>query len=275
MISRIVASRVRRMRSLPVLKGELPAKQDSNNRARPEMDGPAMTFLKQILGLAISILVVSPVPGAVNTLGPQEKAAGWELLFDGTSLDGWRGYRQAALPQAGWEVKDGMLRAVAKAKGGELITVRKFGDFEFSWEWRIAAGGNNGVKYFVTEDRPRAPGHEYQMLDDARHPDGRVGPKRQTAAFYDVLPPAADKPVKPAGEWNTSRIVVSGDRVEHWLNGTRVLNYELGSPDVLAGLAASKFKPYPDFGTKLTGHIMLTYHNDECWFRNLKVRELR
>lgn len=221
------------------------------------------------------ILLIAPAVAADNTLTSAEKAAGWELLFDGISLEGWRGYRRETLPEAGWEVKDGILRTVAKVKGGELITVRKFGDFEFSWEWRIAEGGNNGVKYFVTEDRPRAPGHEYQMLDDAKHPDGRAGPDRLTAAFYDVLPPAVDKPLKPVGEWNNSRIVVRGNRVEHWLNGRNVLTYELGSPEVQAGLAASKFKAFPDFGTKLTGHLMLTYHNDECWFRNLKVRELK
>ena len=178
------------------------------------------------------------------------------------------------MPEAGWKIENGLLKTVPGVKGRELITVRTFNDFEFSWEWRIGPAGNNGIKYFVTEDRPAAPGHEYQMIDDERNPDGKVGPHRTTAAFYDVLAPAADRPTKPAGEWNQSRVVVSGNRVEHWLNGKKVLQYELGSDRVKKGLATSKFKGFADFGTKIQGHIMLTYHQDECWFRNLKVREL-
>jgi len=209
-----------------------------------------------------------------NALTPEEKAAGWQLLFNGVSFDGWRGYRLPGLPDSGWEIKDGLLKTVPKVRGRELITARKFGDFEFSWEWKISPAGNNGIKYFVTEDRPAAPGHEYQMIDDERNEDGKVGPQRTTASFYDVLPPAADKPTRPAGEWNQSRVLVRGNHVEHWLNGKKVLEYELGSEQVKAGLAKSKFRNFPDFGTRIQGHIMLTYHSDECWFRNLKIREI-
>lgn len=210
-----------------------------------------------------------------NTLTDEEKASGWTLLFDGTTLEGWRGYRLDGLPDAGWKIEGGLLKTVPQVKGKELITEKKFGDFELAWEWRLAPGGNNGIKYLVTEDRPKAPGHEYQMLDDEKHPDAIRGDTHKTAAFYDVLPPAPDKPVRPAGEWNASRIVVRGTQIEHWLNGQKVLTYELGSEAVKAALAKSKFKAFPDFGTKITGHIMLTYHNDECWFRNIKVRQPR
>lgn len=210
-----------------------------------------------------------------NTLTAAEKSAGWVLLFDGHSLAGWRGYRQKGPPEAGWEVKDGILRAVPGVKGVEIITEKKFTDFEFSWEWKISPAGNNGVKYFVTEDRPKSPGHEYQMLDDQGHPDGKIGPHRQTASFYDVIPPAADKPLKPVGEWNASRIVVKGNHVEHWLNGANVLTYELGSEAVKTGIAKSKFAKDAGFGDKIAGHIMLTYHHDECAYRNLKLRELK
>ena len=141
-----------------------------------------------------------------------------------------------------------------------------------SWEWRIAKNGNNGIKYFITEARKGALGHEYQMLDDDGHPDGKVGAHRQTASFYDVLPPAKDKPTKPVGEWNTSRVVVNGNTVQHWLNAAKVLEYELGSDAVKAAVAKSKFNKIGDFGTKVTGHILLTDHNDECWFRNVKLR---
>jgi hypothetical protein len=220
-------------------------------------------------------LVLQPAVGstpAPNTLTAAEKAAGWQLLFDGQSLDAWRGYKRETLPEAGWEIKDGALRTVAKVKGVELITRKKFNDFEFTWEWRVAPGGNNGVKYLVTEERPQSPGHEYQMIDDAGY-SGKLSPNHRTADFYDVLPAAADKPLRPAGEWNTSRIVVRGARVEHWLNGKHVLTYELGSAAVRAGVEKSKFKGHPGFGEKIAGHIMLTYHQDECWYRNLKIRE--
>jgi hypothetical protein len=230
----------------------------------------ALTF-----GLLVIAGLVAVAQGNINTLSPKEKREGWKLLFDGKSLDGWRGYRMTGLPQAGWTIENGLLKTVPKVRGHELITVDKYNDFELSWEWKISPGGNNGVKYFVTEDRPAAPGHEYQMIDDATNPDGKLTPKRQTAAFYDVLAPTEERPLKPAGEWNHSLIVVRGNHVEHWLNGKKVLEYEVGSERVKAGLAASKFKNFADFGNKIPGYIMLTYHNDECWYRNIKIRTLK
>ena len=221
-----------------------------------------------------------------NTLTPAEKTAGWQLLFDGRTFTGWRGYRLEGPPPVGWQIKDGTLRTVPsgpyvvapdpRTQGVELITERKFTDYELSWEWRIAPGGNNGIKYMVTEDRPEAPGPEYQMLDDAgdAHRAWR-GEVHRTAAFYDVVPPAADKPMKPAGEWNISRIVIDGNHIEHWLNGKKVLACELGSAQVKAGLKLSKFKNQPGFGEKITGHILLTYQPHECWYRNIKLRELK
>jgi len=114
------------------------------------------------------------------------------------------------------------------------------------------------------------------MIDDARHPDAlKGGGLHQTASFYDVLPPAADKPLRPAGEWNQSRIVARGNHVEHWLNGKNVLTFELDSPEVKAGLAKSKFPKNEHFGEHIEGHIMLTYHQDDCWFKNIKIRELK
>jgi hypothetical protein len=233
--------------------------------------------MKRIALICALFLIAGAVNAADNNpnrLTPAEKASGWRLLFDGNSLQGWRGYKLAGLPETGWEIQDHLLKTVPKAKGKELITVDKFNDFELSWEWKIAPGGNNGVKYFVTEDRPGAPGHEYQMIDDESNADGKVGLHHATAAFYDVIPAPAERPLKKAGEWNQSRIVVKGNKVEHWLNGKMVLAYELGSEQVKAGLAKSKFAKYPDFGAKIQGPIMLTYHNDECWYRNIKIREI-
>jgi hypothetical protein len=237
--------------------------------------------MPHIVLAAVLVVALSPAPqqGAATTTAPaaptpSQEGAGWQPLFDGRSLDAWRGYRRDAWPEAGWKIEDGTLRTVPKVKGADIVTRRKFGDFELTWEWRVAPGGNSGVKYFVTEDRPKSPGHEYQMIDDAGYP-GKITPQQLTAAFYDVLPAASDKPLRPAGEWNSSRIVVRGTRVEHWLNGSNVLSYDLGSPAVKAGLATSKFNDQPGFGEKIDGHIMLTYHQDECWFRNIRIREIR
>jgi len=228
----------------------------------------------RILTLLLPIvLATGSLHAAENSLTAAEKSAGWQLLFDGQTMNGWRTY--AGKPAGGWEVKDGTLHAIAKVKGSELITEKKFNDFEFSWDWKVPVAGNNGVKYLVTEARPKSPGPEYQMLDDKGHPDGKIGPHRQTAAFYDVLPPAADKPSRLPGEWNQSKIIVRGKNVEHWLNGKNVLAYELGSAVVKAGLAKSKFSKEIGFGDKIEGHIMLTYHQDDCWYRNVKIRELK
>lgn len=211
---------------------------------------------------------------AENTLTAAEKSAGWTLLFDGKTMNGWRTY--ANKPAGGWEVKDGTLHAIAKVKGAELITEKKFNDYELAWEWKVPPAGNNGIKYFVTEARTKSPGPEYQMIDDAGHPDAQKGGAlHQTASFYDVLPPAADKPLKKAGEWNQSRIVVRVKNVEHWLNGKNVLTYNLDSAEVKAGIAKSKFKNEKGFGDKIEGHIMLTYHQDDCWYRNIKIREIK
>lgn len=238
---------------------------------------PRRTFA---LLLALAVACSPALHAADNELTAKEKAQGWQLLFDGKSLDGWRVYGKKDKPIAGWEVSAGTLRSIAtpkgqKAVGDQIITEKQFNDFELSWEWKLPPAGNNGVKYFVTEARPKSPGHEYQMLDDAGHPDGKIGPHRQTASFYEVLPPAANKPLKPVGEWNHSKIVVRGKTVEHWLNGKNVLTYELGSDAVKAGIAKSKFKNDAGFGDKIAGHIMLTYHNDDCWYRNIKLRELK
>ena len=218
------------------------------------------------------------VAADLNTLTDAEKQAGWRLLFDGKSLTGWRTYKEGGKIGAGWIVEDGILKKQAKISGGDIMTEQPVSgstDWELSWEWRIAKNGNNGIKYFITEARKSAVGHEYQMLDDDGHPDGKIGPHRQTAAYYDVLPPAQDKPTKPVGEWNQSRIVVKGGTVQHWLNGAKVLEYELGSAALKEAVAKSKFKKIEDFGTKVTGHILLTDHNVECWFRNVKLRTVK
>jgi len=236
-----------------------------------------------LIALATAVLAVglaaAPDDGTKpNTLSDAEKKAGWMLLFDGHSLDGWRGYKKPDATESRWKVVDDSLSLPAhdgKDTHGErdIITKDTFEQFELSVDWKVAPGSNSGIKYFVLEDGDSAIGHEYQVIDDERHPDAKIGPHRQTAAFYDVLP-AADRPVKPAGEWNNTRIIVHGQTVEHWLNGKKVLQYELNSPALNAAIAKSKFKGMERFGKRQNGHILLQDHGDQVWFRNIKIRRL-
>jgi hypothetical protein len=211
----------------------------------------------------------------LNTLTDKEKADGWTLLFNGKDLTGWRAFAKQTPPGPGWKVEDGILKKLAKQRGGDIVTEQKFNDYEFSWEWLVKPGANNGVKYMVSEQRKNSPGPEYQLIDDKGAKD-TLTPKHLTATFYDVLPRQVDTAIKPADTWNSSRIIVKGNHVEHWLNGTKVLEFELGSDAVKQAVAKSKFaKVNPPFSEKVAGHILLTDHGDEAWFRNLKIRELR
>jgi hypothetical protein len=231
-------------------------------------------LLSSIVTLAAITLVLRAADNSADTkanvLTEAEKAAGWKLLFDGKSLDGWHGYKKKEAPKAGWVIEDGWLKCVENGHGGDLVSIDEFDDFEFSWDWRIPAKANNGIKYFITEERNQAVGHEYQMIDDTQVKDA----KYSTASFYDVLPPSAEKPLKKPGEVNHSSVLVRGNHVEHWLNGAKVLEYELGSDTVKNAVAKSKFKNVAGFGTKIRGHILLTEHHDEASFRNVKIRAL-
>jgi Domain of Unknown Function (DUF1080) len=219
----------------------------------------------------------APSSGAPTALTAEETKAGWKALFDGKTLNGWRGYKKTG-SEGRWVVEDGLL-TLPKNDGKDthgardLISTGTYDHFELAWEWRIALAGNSGMKYFVMEDLDSAIGHEYQMIDDERHPDAKIGPHRQTAALYDVFP-ATNRPMRPAGEWNQSRVVVKGMTVEHWLNGTKVLSYELGSPALKTAVAASKFKDVGRFGTLQKGHLLIQDHGDQVWFRSIKIRVL-
>jgi hypothetical protein len=205
--------------------------------------------------------------------GITSSADGWTPLFDGRTTNGWRGYREQTMPAA-WHVVDGTL-----AKSGEtsdIITTGEYGDFELELEWKLSPGGNAGVFYRATEEyeHPYWSGPEYQLLDDAGHPDGK---SRLTAAGSDYgLYPSPAGIVKPAGEWNSSRIVVKGSHVEHWLNGRKLLEYELGSPDWEAKVRASKFAEWPNYGRAAKGHIAIQGdHDGSLAIRNVRIRELR
>jgi hypothetical protein len=213
-----------------------------------------------------------------NQLTAAEKQAGWTLLFDGKSLDGWRGYKRPDATGSRWKVENGTLTLPPNdgkdTRGArDIISAATFDRFELTFDFKVAQGANSGVKYYVLEDLDSAIGHEYQIIDDERHADAKIGLERQTASFYDVLEPQK-RTLKPAGEWNAGRIVAMGPVVEHHLNGTRVLSYELDSPALRKAIADSKFKDVARFGKLQKGHILIQDHGDQVWYRNVKIRRL-
>jgi hypothetical protein len=200
-------------------------------------------------------------------------SAGWRVLFDGKSLAAFRGYKLDTIP-SGWSIVDGMLTKSGSV--GDLVTRDKFANFELSFDWMLGPGGNSGVLYRVTEeyDHPYWSGPEYQLLDDAGHPDGK---SRLTAAGSDyALYPSPAGVVKPANQWNSSLLVVKGNHVQHWLNGQKLLEYDLLSPDWEARVKASKFGAWPNYGRASTGYISIQGdHDGVLSLRNIKLRQLR
>lgn len=232
---------------------------------------PVLRALIAALAFLGTARAADPAP---NSLTESERAAGWRLLFDGETSQGWRAYGKPGFPDKGWAIEDGCIRHLARGGGGDIITTNKFDDYEFAWEWKVNAGGNGGLKYFVIEDRPDVIGHEYQLMGEADLTAARRDLKHATGSFYDVLPAPTDLPLRPPGTWNESRLVVHGHKVEHWLNGRNILTYELGSDPVKAAIAKSKFRGIPRFGTKFPHHLLLQDHGGDMWFRNLKLRPL-
>ena len=202
-------------------------------------------------------------------------AAGWIVLFDGKSNAAWRGYNQATFPAEAWSSENGVLRSIAKVKGApDLVTRQKFKDFELELEWRTVAGANSGILYRVSEQTATPSWHsgpEMQIIDDVGHPD--VKPLNSTGALYDLVAPSM-KALRPAGEWNATRIVVKGWHVEHWLNGAKIVDCDIESPQLKALIAASKFKDLKHFVKEPEGFIALQHHGDEVAFRNIRVRAL-
>ncbi|HVZ57992.1 MAG TPA: DUF1080 domain-containing protein [Chitinophagaceae bacterium] len=230
------------------------------------------------------VYVVDLVP---NHLTEYEKKQGWKLLFDGHSSQGWVGAYKQAFPSQGWEISHGMITVLGSqgkesANGGDIVTREQFSAFDLSFQFRITPGANSGVKYFVTLDEHNegsAIGLEYQVLDDERHPDAKLGRDgdRTLASLYDLI--AANKQarfVHPPGEWNSGRIVVYPDNhVEHYLNGVKVLEYDRGSAAFRQLVSISKFKVWNHYGEAPQGHILLQDHGNEVSFRSIKIRRLR
>jgi hypothetical protein len=209
--------------------------------------------------------------GATNTLTAAERKAGWRLLFDGRTTQGWRGYMKDSMP-SGWQVVDGVLSRVSEA--ADIIYNEKFKNFELLVDWKISPGGNSGIFYRAIEG-PEAiyySAPEMQVLDDAIHGDGK-SELTSAGAVYGLYP-APRGVVKPVGEWNTAKIVVNGNHVEHWLNGQRIAEYEMWSTDWTKRVAASKFRQWPEYGKATEGYIGLQEHGNWIGFRNIKIRVL-
>lgn len=192
-------------------------------------------------------------------------------LFDGKSLAGWTG-PDGAKPGAGWVVVDGALHLNGE-KGGNLLSEKEYTNFVLEWEWKVEEGGNNGIKYWVTKIGGKEwLGIEYQMIDDAKHPDGLKGGSHTTGSIYDIKAPEADKPLNPPGQWNSSRVVVQDGKIEHWLNGKLVCAADTTTDAWKTMIAGSKFKSKEGFAPG-KGRIMLTDHHDKVWMRGIKITE--
>ncbi|MGB3150068.1 MAG: DUF1080 domain-containing protein [Maribacter sp.] len=221
-----------------------------------------------------------------NTLGLTEIQRGWKMLWDGKTTEGWRGARLDEFPEKGWEIKDGVLSVLASnggesEAGGDIVTKEKYGDFELMADFKITEGANSGIKYYVDTDLNKGPGSsiglEYQVLDDARHPDAKLGNhegSRTAASLYDLIKADENKHMNPIGEWNTAHIISKDNHVEHWLNGMKVLEYERKSDDFKKLVSESKYVKWPNFGESETGHILLQDHGDLVSFKNIKIKPI-
>jgi 3-keto-disaccharide hydrolase len=220
-----------------------------------------------------------------NTISEREAREGWKLLWDGKTTAGWRGARLDRFPQGGWEIRDGELTVLESGgreanAGGDIVTMDQYGDFELIVEYKITKGANSGIKYFVNTDLNKGEGSaigcEFQILDDAEHPDAKAGVNgnRKNAGLYDLIPPQNVR-FNGVGEWNRARIVVRGRHVEHWLNLFKTVEYERGTQMWRALVDHSKYVVWPNFGEAPKGHILLQDHGNRVSFRSIKIRELK
>ena len=245
------------------------------------------TFPKKILivalfqGAAFNTVAYSQE----NKLSDKEKTEGWQLLFDGSSTNKWRSANSDSFPSKGWNVENGVLSiadAGGRQSGGDIITSEQFDDFDFMFDFKLTEGANSGVKYSVHIFNPPVRGlgavlgPEYQVLDDEKHPDAKAGRNgnRKLGSLYDMLPSITGSSLRPIGEWNTGRIISKGNHVEHWLNGTKVLEYDKTDAAYKEAFALSKFKEVNGYGESAKGHLLLQDHGNKVFFRNIKIRKL-
>ncbi len=219
-----------------------------------------------------------------NSISGREAREGWKLLWDGKTTSGWRGAKMDGFPEKGWTISDGILKVLKSdggesTNGGDIVTTRPYKNFMLKVDFKITDGANSGIKYFVDTELNKGQGSaigcEYQILDDNRHPDAKLGVNgnRKLGALYDLIPAAANKPFR-GGFFNTALIKVNENHVEHWLNGVKIVEYERNNQMWDALVDYSKYKDWPNFGNAGQGLILLQDHGDEVWFQNIKIREL-
>lgn len=205
---------------------------------------------------------------------PVADSSNWEVLFDGSSVAHWRGFRSDSFPDQSWDSRNNILQTIEGAQPVDLITRDEYPDFELELEWRISRGGNSGILFHVSEDveKPWQSGPEMQLLDDDQHPDGK-NPKTSAGSLFDLIAPQ-NKHLNPVGDWNQTRVLVSGGHVEYWLNGTKVVEYELGSDSLKALIDNSQFRNQQSYARQKNGHIVLQSYESQVGFRNIKIRRL-
>ncbi|MFD0796503.1 DUF1080 domain-containing protein [Maribacter chungangensis] len=230
----------------------------------------------------------SPLPlvNKTNQLTKNEADQGWKMLWDGKTTNGWRGAKSDSFPDKGWVIKDGVLTVLSSggeesAEGGDIVTIEKYADFELMLDFKLTDGANSGIKYYVDTELNKGPGSsiglEYQLLDDAKHPDAKLGNhegSRTLASLYDLIQADVDKPVNPIGEWNRAHIVSKDNQVTHYLNGAKVLEYERKSDSYRKLVANSKYVTWPNFGELDSGQILLQDHGDHVSFKNIKIKPI-
>lgn len=230
--------------------------------------------------LLVMLFLAGSLSAQDNTLTKKEKKEGWKLIFDGKTTTGWRGYNKTAFPE-GWNIDQASLHCVPNAKGGDIIFDQKLSNFELVMDWKIAEGGNSGIFIFGHElaGKPiyfSAP--EMQVLDNDRHPDSKAGKdgNHKAGSLYDMIP-ANPQNTKPAGVWNSVKIVANNGNIELWQNGAKVVNFTMGTEEWKKMCANSKFKDWPEFvnNNAKDGFVGLQDHGNEVWFKNIKVKELK
>lgn len=231
-----------------------------------------------ILAACLCLLgFVVPAVHADHHAKTDDKTDGWEVLFDGTSTDAFRGWKKDTFPEKGWVIDGDALHIQADSKAGDIVTKKQYANFDLRFEWKVAKGSNSGVIYRCAEHHDIRlsfmSGPEYQILEDANHVNGK-NPKTSAASLYAHYAPNKKKTLKPIGQWNTGRVVANGGKIEHWLNGEVVVAYDLNSEAFKKISEGTHYKQWPKFAKEKKGHIAFQDHTDDVWFRNIRIKEL-